>query len=253
MFKNIIALLLSYFLPSIEDNQGGEEPADDDSGGEEPADDDSGGEEPADDYQPESQPAKPLSRVQRDIISLRERSQRAEEDLRRAQAELADARRTPASSQPTREQQIWQQEEEVLNDPNADSWQKYSVTAARQSRLANLAAQNALHRAEDLSDKASFDAYKISKPKLYEKYAPKVEELLKDLRSKGQNASRERLLAFIVGQDMLQGKVKSVDAITRKTSQVRGTPTNARSDISTSGGKLSAAEARAKRLENVRI
>ena len=255
-----IAFLLSYLFPAIEDEQPADEASlEDDSGGDEPADDDSGGDEPADDDSGDSDdeieaaPAKPLSRVQRDIISLRERSQKAEDDLRKAQAELADARRAPVNSQPSREQQIWQSEDEVLNDPNASDWQKYSVTAARQSRQANQAAQNALHRAEDLSDKTAFDSFKITKPKLYEKYAPRVEELLKDIRSKGSNASREKLLAFMVGQDMLEGKVKTADAVTKKPSQVRGQPTNARSDVSSSGTKLSAADARARRLENIRI
>lgn len=258
----MFAFLLSFLFPAVEgddvveDVGGDDQSADDDSGDEtdegETSDDDSADDDSGDDSAPAP---KPLSRYQRDVASLRERAQKAEDDARSANAQLVEARRSAQSqSQPSREQQLWQQEEQVLNDPNADDWQKYSVNAARQARHAQASAQNALHRAEDLSDKTSFDAFKVTRPKLYEKYAPRVEEMLKEVRGNGGNASREKLLAFLVGQDTLKGELKTKDATNvRKVSSTRGQPSNVRSDIPSSGGKLSPAEARAKRLENVRI
>jgi len=231
-------------LPDEQPDEGTPEPAtEEDHGGDEHDEGDG-------DVEINAAPApKPESRYQKDVRVLRERAQKAEDDARQAQLQLVAARQPAA--QPSREQVLWQQEDEVLNDPNADPWQKYSVNAARQSRHAQMAAQNALQRAEDLSDKTDFESIKRDKPKLYEKYAKEVETMLTDVRSKGNNAPRRNLLEYLIGRDMLAGKIKKPEP--KKVSSARGQAVNARSDVSSTGGRLSAAEARAKRLENIRI
>ena len=199
-------------------------------------------------------PAPRMTRAQKEIVSLRERAQRAEEQHRTAMAELEAARRAPqAAAQPTEDQRIWQQEEEVLRNPEATDWQKYAVSAARSSRAANLNSQNALQRAEDLADRSSFNQLKITKPKTFEKYEPRVEKMLTDLRARGSNAPREKLLAILLGEDMLAGNLKTTEGKSTKTGGARRAPPSARSDVSSSGSRMSDAEKRAKRLENVRI
>lgn len=228
------------------------DPSDPSDPDDEPADPD---DEPNDDSDPEPSP-KPVSRAQRTIIETRARAQKAEEELQRARAELDAARRQPAQpAQPTEEQRIWEQEEAVLRNADSTDWQKYAVQANRSARSANSNSQNALRRAEDLADRTKFESLAASKPKMFAAYKDRVEEELTRLRNNGSNAPREELLALLVGRDMRDGKLKTSSvSSTKKPGAPRGTPPSARSDVSSQGGgRLSEAEKRAKRLENVRI
>ena len=146
---------------------------------------------------------------------------------------------------------IWQQEDEVLRNPESTDWQKYSVNAARAARQANMNSQDAIRRAEDLSDKTAFGQYQVTKPKLYEKYKDRVEKTLADIRSKGMNAPREAIMARLIGDDMLAGKLKPDSA--KPAGAKRAVTPGARSDVNSSSGRMTEAEKRAKRLENVRI
>ena len=226
-------------------------PPDDDDDDTPPPDDDDDTPPPDDD----DVPPKPESRAQKEIRTLRERAQAAEEQHRKAVAELEAARRQPTQPlQPTQEQQIWEQEEKVLRDPNADDWQKYAVKSARDSRLANQNSQNALRQAEDIADRATFDSIKAEKPKLYEQYKDRVEERLNELRKSGTNAPRKNILAFLVGEDMVAGKLKTTEKPAKpKGGAERGSTPGVRSNVNTSSGRLTESEKRAKRLENVRI
>ena len=199
---------------------------------------------------------KPLTRYQRDMQAARSRAQDAERQLATARAELEAARRQPASpAQPSEEQRIWQQEEEVLRNPEANDWQKYAINANRAAREARSISQNTLFTAQDMTDKAAFSQLQASKPKLFAAYKDRVETMLTELRSRGNNAPRENLLAILVGKDMLDGKLKSSEVKSTKSgSAPRATTPGARSDVSSSGGgRLSEAEKRERRLENIRI
>lgn len=59
-------------------------------------------------------------------------------------------------------------------------------------------------RAAESSDKAGFQALCARDP-VAAKYADEVETRLADLRSKGQNVDRERLLTYLVGEKVRQG------------------------------------------------
>ena len=223
-------------------------PPDDDT----PPDDDA----PPDDDTPTDPEPKPLTRYQRDMQAARSRAQEAERQLATARAELEAARRQPASpAQPSEEQRIWQQEEEVLRNPEANDWQKYAINANRAAREARSISQNTLFTAQDMTDKAAFSQLQASKPKLFAAYKDRVETMLTELRSRGNNAPRENLLAILVGKDMLDGKLKSSEVKSTKSgSATRATTPGARSDVSSSGsGRLSEAEKRERRLENIRI
>lgn len=246
-------LLMAFLFPGIGPDD--ELPAEDD---EVPEDDTTSDEdeapEPDEDLESEQEatPEPRISRVQRDIIKARERAQTAERDLAEARRELAESRRVTTPAQPSQDQVLWQQEEDTLRNPEATDWQKYAIQANRSARMANTNSQNALQRAEDLADRTSFAAVGASKPKLYAAYKDRVEDMLKELRTRGNNAPREKLLAILVGEDMLSGKLKSSEGkATRPASPARA---SARSDVSAaSGTRLSDSEKRARRLENVRI
>ena len=231
--KWFLYFLMSYLSPRVEDDFA--PPDDDDT-------------PPPDDDAPAPEPR--ISRAQKAIIATRERAQTAERELARVNAELAQARAKP--SQPTQDQVLWQQEEEALRNPDATDWQKYAINANRASRQANATSQSALASAQDLADRTSFAAIAATKPKLFAAYKDRVEDRLKEARAQGNNPSRENILRFIVGEDMLSGKLKSTD--TKAAKPVAASRANVRSDVSTSsGGRMTDQEKRAKRLENIRI
>jgi len=203
---------------------------------------------------PEDEPVQKVSRAQKEIITLRERAQRAEEQHRQAMTELENARKqTTQTAQPSQEQKLWEQEEAVLKDPAADAWQKYSVQSARDARAALAESRNATRQAQDAADKAEFERVASMKPKTFAAYKDKVEETLTNMRKNGNNAPRKDLMAFLVGRDMLEGKLKAETKTTKPAGDSRGKTPGARTDVSSSGSKLSEAEKREKRLENVRI
>ena len=249
-------LLMSFLMPGIgpDDEPADDEPADADEpepdDADEPADD-----EPADEIEPddEPEPAPRESRAQKTIRETRERAQKAESDLATARAELETARRGPAQpTGPTQDQLLWQQEEDVLRNPEADQWQRYAVQANRAARAATSTSQAALQRAEDLADRSAFAALATTKPKLYERYKDKVEAKLVELRKEGRNVNREGILKVMLGEDMLSGNLKQSDA---KPKPSGGASRAARpsSDVPRTSGRMSEDEARTKRLENVRI
>jgi hypothetical protein len=165
------------------------------------------------------------------------------------------ARRQPTQPlQPTQDQQLWEQEEKILRSPEADEWQKYAVKSARDSRLATMTSQNALRQAEDIADRSTFDLIKADKPKLYEQYKDRVEERLAALRREGNNAPRKNILAFLVGEDMVAGKLKTTEKPAKaKGGAERGRTPGVRSNVNATSSRLSESEKRAKRLDGVRI
>ena len=253
--KYLWEFLLLLLCPRVDDEPVNDEVVDDEVVDDEVVDDEVVDDEVVDDEVVDDKPVKPESRAQKEIRTLRERAQASEEQHRKAMAELEAARRQPTQPlQPTQEQVIWEQEEKVLRDPNADDWQKYAVKSARDSRLANQNSQNALRQAEDIADRAEFNALKAEKPKMHEQYKDRVEERLAELRKNGQNAPRKNILAFLVGEDMVAGKLKTTEKPAKpKGGAERGSTPGARSNVNSSSGRLSESEKRAKRLENVRI
>ncbi len=193
---------------------------------------------------------KPIGRAQKRIMNLNERAQKAEQDRDRLTKELDAARKQyqqPAAQQVKDE--VWEQEEAVLKDPNATDWQRYAVKSSRDSRIASFHAQQALQKAHDIADKSDFDRLSVTKPKLHSAYKDRVEEMHQSILKEGRMPpARSRLLSFLVGEDMVNDKFKP--AASKKSSGVkRTTPPGARSDVSAKGGRLSEAEKRTKRLE----
>ena len=204
------------------------------------------GEEPEEPESESEEPEPRISRAQKDIINARQRAQDAEEQLARVREQLEAARRQPVANEA---QQLWEQEEAVLRNPQAEEWQKYAVQSARDARLARQSSQAALAQAQDYADKAQFDQFRASNPKLFAEYSPKVEAELAKLRAAGNNAPRSELLALLIGRDMRDGKIKGS---TNNSGGARRAPI-AQADTSPRPARLSESEKRMKRLENVRI
>lgn len=257
--KLLWLLLKAYFSPAVEGEDDDIDPPNDDDI-DPPEDDDVDPPEDDDDVDPPpgppddevDPPAPRLNRAQKAIIDARSRAQTAERELAEARAELALSRRAPPQpATPTAEQLLFQQEEETLRNPEATDWQRYAIQANRSARSANANSQNALQRAEDLADRTQFAALAATKPKLYSAYKDRVEDMLTGMRAKGSNVPREKLLAILIGEDMLSGKLKPSKGATEKPAAPRQ---QARSDVnSNSRGRMDEHEKRAKRLENIRI
>lgn len=205
----------------------------------------------------EDEPAPKLSRSQAAIVKLRTEKREAEDKYQKARDELEQARRQPVQKVNSQEDDLRKQEEAILSNPEATDWQKYAVQSARDSRQATRNSNMALREAKDINDKAEFHSLATSQPKTFAAYKDRVETTLKEMRANGNDAPRKELFAYLVGQDMINGKLKTSTAKLSgsKTGSVkRGSTPGAKSDVSSSGsGKSSDAEKRAKRLENVRI
>ena len=262
LLMSYLVALLAVISPGVDDPFGDDTPPDDDvppNDDDTPPDDDD--DTPPDDDTPsdddDAPPPRQMTRAQKDIIETRKRAQDAEAKLAQAQAELEAARRQPSQpqAQNTEEQRVWQQEEDVLRNPESSDWQKYAIQANRQARLANSNSQNALRRAEDLADLTKFEQLAIQKPKMFNAYKDKVEAELTRLRANGNNAPREELLALLIGRDLRDGKLKAGSSTPpKKGGAGRGTTPGARSDVASTGsGRMTESEKRAKRLENIRI
>lgn len=264
MNRLLLSLLLR-LLPGIDDDDFDPEPADpadstdpvdpdETADPADPADPADTEDDPADPSDPEPDPAPRETRAQRAIRETRERAQKAEQDAATLRAELEAARRGPApQAQKSPDQVLWEQEDEVLRNPETTDWQRYAVNAARAGRQAQAEARAAHARTEDLADRTAFAALASTKPKLYAAYKDRVEAKLVELRGQGRNVNREGILKVMLGEDMLAGKFKSTTSKGNTTTAAPRTATPRQDVTTTRGGGLSEAEKRAKRLENVRI
>lgn len=109
--------------------------------------------------------------------------------------------------------------------------------------------------AQDLSDKADFKLKAAENP-LYGKYADRVETELAKIRQQGGNASRDGVLAYLVGRDALSngGKPTGTQRKTaQRTAAARGTPANRPAKLpakaAPSGNSISELEERLREVE----
>lgn len=93
-------------------------------------------------------------------------------------------------------------------------------------------------RSEDRADKAAYDAKSIVDPR-YARNKADVETRLRDFRAKGINATREQVLAQVLGEKLMNEKPrKSVrEAAAQRVASTKGKPTNARSNPQAPAGK----------------
>lgn len=114
--------------------------------------------------------------------------------------------------------------------------------------------------AVNAADEAKF--YRLTDPKLIDKYADKVEKRLEEMRKNGQNAPRQAILTYLVGEDAMKvakspaGK-KQIEqqrrAAADRVEEGRGTPGAAPRSDKTGKERMSERDARRKRLEGQSI
>lgn len=231
--------------PADDDPPGDDPPADDDS----PGDDAPGDEPPADDP--------PRRRSASDIIREEKAARKdAEERARRNEEELIALRRRDAPPpRATPEQETFQAEETRLKDPNTTDLEKWQINANRELRANRQYAQGALSRAQDIEDRTLFKEIIRDKPLVAKKYATQVETELGKLRAQGGNATREQVLALLIGRDHIRGDLKPVKKAAAKPAGQdvpRGRTPGVRSDVSGKETKSESAKRRA-RLEKIYI
>lgn len=213
-----------------------EEELEDAAGGE---DEDAGeGEGPDEEGQSEGDDAEELAaaprkrnRANETIRSLRKAAQdRAEENanLRRRMDELEHTtRQRQQEPAETKEQETARLQ---LMTPDERAEYRFNKAEERNQRaLAVIQLQSA-----DLADQAAFSALKVDDPAA-KKYASDVEKTLADLRKRGENASRETILNYLVGQKSREAMKKNGGRAARKGQdnirRQQATPGNGRGDV----------------------
>jgi hypothetical protein len=257
--EKFFAWFLSYLFPAVagDDLDPDPDPVEPDPEPEDPepdADPDAADPEP----EPEDPPAgrqRAISRAQQAIIDARKRAQDAEARAERLEREAAEARSRANPPQPTPDQRLHEQEEAKLRDPNTSDVERWQIQSNRTLRQAQQDASAARLEARDLNDKAEFRLKAVEDPRI-KQYADRVETELAKMRAQGQNAPREAIYTFLLGQDVRAGKVKATAAAPKPKGSLpdsaRGKPTGVRSDVSGKARKTES-EQRRKRLEGINI
>ena len=105
-------------------------------------------------------------------------------------------------------------------------------------------------------DKSAFDAQAVSDP-LAKRYATEVEAKFNELLSQNQFAPRDSILNYIIGQKVRASRAKETGKQRQRGAQnlqrQQARPTGGRSDVQSTRGRVSEAEARRRRLENMEI
>ena len=193
-----------------------------------------------------------LSRGERRLQALANETKAAKEELgreRQARQELAE--RLGRLEQPRQAQPTGPSAEQIaLMTPDELIDHKLGLASKRFEQQLGQIQWNTY----EAGDKANFQALVRTDPQAA-RYADEVEQRLTAMRAQGQNVDRERLLTFIVGEKVRERSkgAKEKQAAEGKTRIARQTvkPGAARSDTAPNRGKMSDAEARAKRLENM--
>lgn len=193
------------------------------------------------------EPAEPKSRANSAIRDARRRAQEAEDRIKRLETEADERNRQPIAPVPDK---AHAEEEAKLRDPEVSDLEKWQIQANRQLRENNRQNAMAMAQVQDMSDKSRFDTLASTKPAIHKRYADRVEAELNKMRKTGQNAPREAILRYMIGNDALEGKLstkKSTDV--KKTGGVdRGRTPGARTDVQAKG-RMTDFERLEKRLE----
>jgi hypothetical protein len=254
MLKPYLAWILALLFPLVEDLGG--DPLVDPL-----ADDDPLGD--ADPLGDEAPPAEPS------IHELREQIRASTEAAQRLQREVEDLRRaapqrTPPSAAPAQDldSRLTEQEDQRLASPDItplERWQIESNRSIRRAAIESKASREQVNatvaQLRDAQDKGLYEA-RAAADKIYKRYAERVEQRLMEMRRNGGDAPREVILRYLVGEDIMSGKMKrkvSPNAPGESTELAPArTPTNARSDVPRKPGNTERDKRRA-RLENVLI
>lgn len=166
--------------------------------------------------------------------------------------ELEEARRTPAQPQERRASQaeLDAAERELLVGMTPEERLDYKIE--KNARIGQQQLQAIAFQGADATDKMAF-ASKVAGNRLYARVADKVEAELQKMRDRGQNTDRETIARYLIGVAVTAKAGATTPKAQRKAANNRqreaGRPGGNRSDHRGSGGRLTEAQARAKRLD----
>lgn len=168
-------------------------------------------------------------------------------ETRRLDRELEQERRDRQRPRgPTPDQAVFDREQALLANPELSEMDRHAIETNRALRQSHNISTTALQRAEDMSDKSEYNLKAIDNP-VYRKMSDRVEKERQRIAGTGNGVPpRQVVLAYLLGQDMLKGKVKPAAP---KAKVARPQPTKARSDVRANTGR-SEQEKRRARLEN---
>ena len=191
-----------------------------------------------------------LSRGERRFQRLANETREANTRAERLERELQDIRAE-------RQRQTVQTQE---REPSAEEMSLWSTDQIVQYRLDkatgkfNQTLQQMQFQNQESADKTSFHSLCASDSRA-KKYADEVETRLLELRRQGQNAQREVILKYLLGEKLLQQSAKATSQQRKQGEQriarQRGSNPPPRSDTRAGRQAETEAEKRARRLENV--
>jgi len=200
--------------------------------------------------EPPAEPRQP-SRSERRIQTQQEENRRLNEELaasRRRMDEMerrfAQQQQRPAETPEQRAQRhALMAPQDIMAEQLRESEQR--MTQFMQHTAYNSAEQN---------DRTAFQARAAVDP-LYQKWAPKVEGKLAEIRAKGDNSDRETVLKYLIGEAALERRNSKegraeVRQAQRRVNAQRARPVNSGSDTQAQRRQPATLE---RRLENVQI
>lgn len=200
--------------------------------------------DPLDDDLPDDPPA-----------AARPRRTDADDRLAKLEAEVERRGRLAAEAERTRAPVVdpeFQREEERLRSQDLSDIERWQINANRTLRATQQQAQAALQQAQDMADRARFEAKVNSEPRRA-KYTERVEEEIQRARQRGQQASREDVYYWMLGKDIAEGKLKAKPKAAVAANVPRGRTPGVRSDVQGRGRPQSDHDKRRARLENQNI
>lgn len=210
------------------------------------------GAELADGQEVEGEPRRPTRGEQR-FQTLSRSAKEATERAAKAEARAAEMEARLARLEQPRQEQPRGKSPEELALMTPDELISYRLGESDKRFQSTL--QQIQFATYEQGDKSAFEAMKASNP-LARRVADKVETKLAEMRQQGQNVDRVRLAKFLIGEEVWEknatAKAKQgADGQRRIQRQTTRPGSQQRSDTAPNRGKMSEAEAREKRLENM--
>ncbi len=218
---------------------------------EEPEDQEDEADPEVDDYadDPESEPVRP-SRAESRISRLANETRQANERAERLEREMAAIR--SSQNQPPRETP--QQIQERLN--MMEPWERTEYLRQQDRNEFQSALQRIEFNAQDSADRTAYEAMAARTP-IAAKLKADVEARLADMRKNNMTAPRETILKYLIGERALSNTTRSTTkarkAADGRQAQNAARPVNGRGDAVETGRRGNDAQARRKRLDNVKI
>jgi hypothetical protein len=198
----------------------------------------------------DEEPKKP-SRSEKRVQALANSRREAEARALKAEQELEQFRAQQLTNQ---RGATAQQRQEYLESLSPEDRKLFLLEEGLQQQRHQIAMQEFNY--QDRADKADYDVKASANP-LYARFADKVEQTLKDLRKNHNlNAPREKVLHAIIGEMVVNQKVKPVAKNKAQARMVKqkAKPTNSgRSDVQSSKRGENEKAARQKRLDGYRF